>query len=140
MFKGYRVYVQDYGNQTGAQALAVAEAQLTFKREQELLKSGFSLLWDSAPTEAAAYEYAADPENSGTPYGAHRRCCTACGNYADVSLYRGKVIDYNNYRHPRFVPFNGYLDEQCANGDDFEVKPVITAADLRVLAAQEGAL
>jgi hypothetical protein len=90
----------------GTRSLAVPEP--SFAQHERLLRRGFEEIWDSAPTEQKAYDYAADFYGA---FPAGRRACRHCllediNPPAEGEHVRGR---FWSDAHGRHIIFNGYL-------------------------------
>lgn len=108
-----------FGNKDTRQALALVNP--SFSKIKQIKSQGFELLWDSAPSKKAAFEYAAEQGDGDMRF--HEHSCAGCGNYyLPSSFFVGQRWREN---HQKWIIFSGRLCEACAQEtDDFHVQPV----------------
>lgn len=95
-------------------AIILPESEVTFELEQKLLKKGYEIVWDSAPTIEKAEEYALNEldQAAWTTKDAPHGVCRICNLAPATGIYAGRVYSYytDSIRY-----YRGYVCEQCAN-------------------------
>lgn len=112
-------FVRDH-KEEGKQALVVEQNKCSERKFYKLLDDGFVLVLDNNfSTVKEAYEYLESgyvDENSSEQH-AYEYCCLICKNWSEsVGFATGSRW---SFKQERYVVFNGYVCEQCAN-DNFK--------------------
>jgi hypothetical protein len=112
--KFYNLFIKNHGKDfagyhQGLEAFIIEDSKLTFKKQEQLLKDNFKLIADSMLTYEAAEQFANEF------YDAHVHHCVLCDQYSQTHHIKGRR--YNN-AHERYLVFNGYVCDQCADGLD----------------------
>jgi len=104
----YNVYIRNHD------AKIIPDNEISFNKEQALIKHGWQHVWDSAPSIEKAKEYAQEYYRAWVkedqPYG----ICRLCEEIPASGMVKG--VRFTPEINAKPMAYKGYVCEQCAGG------------------------